>query len=168
MGYRLVRALARFLVNLFYRHVVTVGLERIPAGGPLILTANHQNALIDPMLILTATARRLVTLAKAPLFRNPLFGPSSASRGRCRSSAGASWRGGVRSWTSSPHSPDPCPNRSCRANRPAGKGKPRGWRGERGAPRRGAATRPQGTGARKGGSPSLALAVTDTRPCARE
>lgn len=75
MGYRLVRALARLLVSLFYRRVEAVGLERIPAGGPLILTANHQNALIDPMLILAATSRRLVALAKAPLFRSPLFGP---------------------------------------------------------------------------------------------
>ncbi|KRT67907.1 MAG: acyltransferase domain-containing protein [Candidatus Rokubacteria bacterium CSP1-6] len=75
MGYRLVRALARLLVSLFYRRVEAVGLDRIPASGPLILTANHQNALIDPMLILAATSRRLVTLAKAPLFRNPLFGP---------------------------------------------------------------------------------------------
>jgi 1-acyl-sn-glycerol-3-phosphate acyltransferase len=75
VGYHLVRALARLLVSLFYRRVEAVGLERIPAGGPLILTANHQNALIDPMLILAVTSRRLVTLAKAPLFRNPLFGP---------------------------------------------------------------------------------------------
>ncbi len=75
MGYRLVRWFARLLVSLFYRRVETVGLDRIPASGPLILTANHQNALIDPMLILAATSRRLLTLAKAPLFRSPLFGP---------------------------------------------------------------------------------------------
>jgi 1-acyl-sn-glycerol-3-phosphate acyltransferase len=75
VGYRLVRALARFLVTLFYRRVEVVGLDRIPAGGPLILTANHQNALVDPMLILATTSRRAVTLAKAPLFRSPLFGP---------------------------------------------------------------------------------------------
>ena len=75
MGYRLVRGFARLLVSLFYRRVEAVGLDRIPASGPLILAANHQNALIDPMLILAATSRRLVTLAKAPLFRSPLFGP---------------------------------------------------------------------------------------------
>ena len=39
VGYRLVRALARFLVSLFYRRVEVVGLERLPPGGPLILTA---------------------------------------------------------------------------------------------------------------------------------
>jgi glycerol-3-phosphate O-acyltransferase/dihydroxyacetone phosphate acyltransferase len=75
VGYRLVRALAGLLVGLFYRRVEVVGGERIPLGTPLILAANHHNALVDPMLLLAVTPRRLLPVAKAPLFRHPLIAP---------------------------------------------------------------------------------------------
>jgi 1-acyl-sn-glycerol-3-phosphate acyltransferase len=74
LGYRVVRRFAGLLLGLFYRHVEIVGAERIPSG-PLVLAANHQNALVDPMLLLTTVPRRLRPLAKAPLFRYPLIGP---------------------------------------------------------------------------------------------
>jgi 1-acyl-sn-glycerol-3-phosphate acyltransferase len=75
MGYRLVRAIARLLLWLFYRRIELTGGERIPARGPVVIAANHHNALVDPMLILAGVARRLTPLAKAPLFRHPLIGP---------------------------------------------------------------------------------------------
>jgi 1-acyl-sn-glycerol-3-phosphate acyltransferase len=75
LGYRLVRRLAGALLGLFYRRVEIVGPERIPAAGPLVLAANHQNAMVDPMLLLTTVPRWLRPLAKAPLFRYPLIGP---------------------------------------------------------------------------------------------
>ena len=75
LGYRLVRALSRALVRLFYRRVEVAGAERIPPAGPLLVFANHQNALVDGMLLLAVIPRRLRPLAKAPLFSNPLIGP---------------------------------------------------------------------------------------------
>ena len=75
MGYDLVRALVRWILTLFYRRVDVVGLEHIPESGPLIVAANHQNALVDPMLLLALIPRRLVPVAKAPLFRHPIIGP---------------------------------------------------------------------------------------------
>ncbi len=74
-GYWLVRRLAGFLLKLFYRRVEVVGIDRIPATGPFILAANHHNSLVDPMVLLATMPRRLITLAKAPLFRHPLIGP---------------------------------------------------------------------------------------------
>src|SRR5258707_2353588 len=71
---RLVRALARLLLALFYRRVDVIGAERIPPVGPLIVTANHHNALVDGVLLLGHFPRRLVSVAKAPLFSNPLIG----------------------------------------------------------------------------------------------
>ena len=47
----------------------------MPPRGPVIVAANHQNALVDPMLLLASIPRTLVPLAKAPLFRHPIIGP---------------------------------------------------------------------------------------------
>jgi glycerol-3-phosphate O-acyltransferase / dihydroxyacetone phosphate acyltransferase len=74
-GYALVRGLIRFLVGLFYRRVEVAGTEHVPAAGPLVVAANHHNSLIDPMLLIAALPRPLVTLAKAELFGHPLIGP---------------------------------------------------------------------------------------------
>ena len=74
-AYRTLQAVARLLVTLFYRRVEVVGREHIPARGPVVITANHHNALVDPMLVMVAVPRRLVILAAAPLFHNPFVGP---------------------------------------------------------------------------------------------
>ncbi|HEX5530362.1 MAG TPA: 1-acyl-sn-glycerol-3-phosphate acyltransferase [Methylomirabilota bacterium] len=60
---------------MFYRRVDVIGAERIPRAGPVIVAANHHNALVDGVLLLALVPRRLVSVAKAPLFSNPLVGP---------------------------------------------------------------------------------------------
>jgi 1-acyl-sn-glycerol-3-phosphate acyltransferase len=75
MGYRLVRAVAALLLWLFYRRRELSHADRIPRHGPLVIVANHHNALVDAMLIMTSVPRRITPLAKAPLFRHPLIGP---------------------------------------------------------------------------------------------
>jgi glycerol-3-phosphate O-acyltransferase / dihydroxyacetone phosphate acyltransferase len=42
--------------------------------GPVLLVANHANALLDPAVIWTTAGRDVRFLAKAPLFDVPLFG----------------------------------------------------------------------------------------------
>ncbi|HMB33806.1 MAG TPA: 1-acyl-sn-glycerol-3-phosphate acyltransferase [Methylomirabilota bacterium] len=73
-AYRLFRGIARFLVALFYRRVEVIGLERIPASGPLLAAANHQQGLMDALLLAATFPRPLRFIAKAPLFRYPLIG----------------------------------------------------------------------------------------------
>ncbi|HKW90804.1 MAG TPA: 1-acyl-sn-glycerol-3-phosphate acyltransferase, partial [Methylomirabilota bacterium] len=63
------------MTAVFYRRVDLIGAERIPASGPLIVAANHHNALVDGVLLLAEVPRRLVSVAKAPLFSHPLIGP---------------------------------------------------------------------------------------------
>ena len=75
IGYGLVRTLARWVLGVFYRRIEVVGIEQLPESGPLIVAANHQNALVDPMLLLGLVPRRMVPVAKAPLFRHPIIGP---------------------------------------------------------------------------------------------
>jgi glycerol-3-phosphate O-acyltransferase / dihydroxyacetone phosphate acyltransferase len=69
------RAFSRAVLAVFYRRVELIGAEHVPRSGPLIVAANHQNGLVDPMLLLAAVRRPLVPLAKATLFRNPVVAP---------------------------------------------------------------------------------------------
>ncbi len=75
MGPRLIRALVRVLLAVFYRRLDVAGLEHVPARAPLIVAANHQNGLIDPMLLMAALPRPLRSLAKSGLFRHPIIAP---------------------------------------------------------------------------------------------
>lgn len=56
---------------IFYR--VERSGERIP-DGPVLVTANHPNALLDPLLIFRTVGRPARPLAKAPLFDQLLVG----------------------------------------------------------------------------------------------
>jgi glycerol-3-phosphate O-acyltransferase / dihydroxyacetone phosphate acyltransferase len=75
VGYRAVRRVIRLLLGLFYRRIDVLGAERIPPAGPLLITANHHNSIVDAMLILGMFPRRVTVLANAPLFRHPFIGP---------------------------------------------------------------------------------------------
>ena len=71
-AYRLIRALARLLLAIFYRRIDVIGAPHVPPTGPLIVAANHHNALVDGALLVAHFPRRLVPVAKAPLFSMPL------------------------------------------------------------------------------------------------
>lgn len=59
-------------VRAYYR--VTVAGARVPAEGPVLLVANHNNSLVDPALVVCAADRVVRFLAKWPLFTDPLIG----------------------------------------------------------------------------------------------
>ena len=56
--------LSRLICAIFYR--LRVSGER--PDGPVLLIANHPNALLDPLLVVVAAGRPVRFLAKAPLF----------------------------------------------------------------------------------------------------
>src|SRR5712675_1794872 len=71
MLYQALRAAADVALHWYYADVVVLGQERIPAHGPLIITANHPNALVDALVVGTTIHRRVLLTAKATLFENP-------------------------------------------------------------------------------------------------
>lgn len=70
--YRVLRQLARIALRWYYRSIQVTGKERIPATGPLILVANHNNALVDALLVGTTVDRVVRLTAKATLLDNPI------------------------------------------------------------------------------------------------
>src|SRR5918993_5634696 len=71
---RIIVALLRFALRVYFRRVEVVGLEHVPRDRPLIFVLNHPNALVDPAVLLCQAPRQVSFLAKAPLFRMPVLG----------------------------------------------------------------------------------------------
>jgi glycerol-3-phosphate O-acyltransferase/dihydroxyacetone phosphate acyltransferase len=74
MTRRLIVAILRFAMRIYFRHVEVVGLEHVPRKSPVIFVLNHPNALVDPAFLLCLAPRRVSFLAKSPLFRMPILG----------------------------------------------------------------------------------------------
>ncbi|MEO7964523.1 MAG: lysophospholipid acyltransferase family protein [Gemmatimonadaceae bacterium] len=72
MIYGLLRALSRIALRWYYRDIQILDAERIPDSGPAILAANHNNALVDALVIGSALRRKVRLTAKATLLDHPL------------------------------------------------------------------------------------------------
>ena len=72
MLYTILKPLAVGLMRWWLGLRVT-GAEHVPRTGPTLIVSNHQSVL-DPPLVGGATPRQIFFLAKAELFRIPLFG----------------------------------------------------------------------------------------------
>jgi 1-acyl-sn-glycerol-3-phosphate acyltransferase len=75
MLYRVLRAAADVALRWHYADIVVQGAERIPTSGPLVIAANHPNALVDALLAVTTLHRPVRLTAKATLFEHPLLAP---------------------------------------------------------------------------------------------
>ena len=72
MLYGILKPLAVFLMRAWFGLRVS-GAEHVPSSGPALIVSNYQS-ILDPPLIGGATRRRIYFLAKAELFRIPVFG----------------------------------------------------------------------------------------------
>jgi len=73
MIYSLLRWIVGIALYWFYRDIRIVGKERIPHDGPLLIAVNHQNALIDSLVVSWLAPRRVAMTAKATLAANPFI-----------------------------------------------------------------------------------------------
>jgi len=71
---RLIVALLKLAMRVYFRRVEVGGVEHVPMKKPVIFVLNHPNALVDPAVLLCMAPRRVSFLAKAPLFRMPFLG----------------------------------------------------------------------------------------------
>ncbi|MBZ0102691.1 MAG: 1-acyl-sn-glycerol-3-phosphate acyltransferase [Thermoanaerobaculia bacterium] len=70
-----VAGLAGLVCRIFFRRVEVVGEESVPGDRPVLFVANHNNALVDPLLVVGFLPGRPRFLAKSTLWRNPLLRP---------------------------------------------------------------------------------------------
>ncbi|HSO73318.1 MAG TPA: lysophospholipid acyltransferase family protein [Blastocatellia bacterium] len=74
MTRRVLCALLKLSLRVFFRRIEVAGLERVPRTGAVIFVLNHPNGLLDPIFILCLAPRPVSFLAKSALFRMPLIG----------------------------------------------------------------------------------------------
>jgi len=74
MTRRIITALLRFAMRIYFRRVEVAGAENVPQKSPVIFVLNHPNALVDPAFLLCLAPRPVSFLAKAPLFKLPVLG----------------------------------------------------------------------------------------------
>ena len=68
-------AFFRLIGKIFFREIVIEGRENLPPSGPVMLTPNHPNDLLDPLLTLFfSPPLRLRHIAKSTLFQVPIVG----------------------------------------------------------------------------------------------
>ena len=72
IGYNIVKSWLRIGLFFYYTKIKVVGRENIPKNKPIMLLANHQNALIDPLMIGMNCGVKPFFLARSDLFKNPL------------------------------------------------------------------------------------------------
>ena len=72
---RVWQGFCRRMTGVFYRHPEVSGLEHLPESGPVLLAANHVNALADAVVVQFASPRPIHPIARSGLFRSAVFRP---------------------------------------------------------------------------------------------
>ena len=73
MIYGILKWITGIAIHWFYGDIRVIGSEYIPARGPLLIAVNHQNALVDSLIVGWVVPRRITMTAKATLTDNPLI-----------------------------------------------------------------------------------------------
>ena len=71
--YLFVKLYMRVGFAFYFKKILISGIDNIPKNKAILFVANHQNALIDPLLIGAITPRELNFLTRADVFNKPLI-----------------------------------------------------------------------------------------------
>ncbi len=66
--YKLSRSIFDIFLRIFYRKFIIQGLENLPKNKAFIIAGNHQNALMDPLVVMKSLERP-VFISRADLFK---------------------------------------------------------------------------------------------------
>jgi 1-acyl-sn-glycerol-3-phosphate acyltransferase len=69
LDYWLLQLYAKFWFHIYYRKVEVINRQNIPRNQPVIMAPNHQNALMDAMILICNTPLQIVFLARADIFK---------------------------------------------------------------------------------------------------
>ena len=68
--YIVVKRIAQFAFFLYYKRISLFHTDRIPAKGPILFLPNHQNALMDPLIMAAYAKRKPYFLTRSDVFAN--------------------------------------------------------------------------------------------------
>ena len=71
--YLFVKIYMRLGFAFYFKKILISGTKNIPKNKAILFVANHQNALIDPLLIGAISPRELNFLTRADVFNKPLI-----------------------------------------------------------------------------------------------
>lgn len=69
LDYWLLQRYAKLCFRIYYRKIEIINTHKIPLNRPVILAPNHQNALMDAMVLVCNTHYQNVFLARADIFK---------------------------------------------------------------------------------------------------
>ncbi len=73
IGYFLFYWFEVFCARIFYRKIKVVNKDRIPRKNPVIFALNHENAVMDALVVLNAYRGDILFLARGDAFKNPFI-----------------------------------------------------------------------------------------------
>lgn len=72
LTYSALRPLVEFATKCHYRRFVIRGKKHLPKGCSYIIAPNHQNAMMDPLVLLCSTHQSIVFLCRSDIFAKPV------------------------------------------------------------------------------------------------
>ncbi|WP_299429751.1 lysophospholipid acyltransferase family protein [uncultured Maribacter sp.] len=73
IGYQLIRSWVKFSLHFYFKTIKVHGLENVPKNKAVLFLPNHQNALIDALLIGVSTGRKPYFLVRSDVFAKPFL-----------------------------------------------------------------------------------------------
>jgi len=71
--YQIIKVVFKVALHLYYGKIVVKGLENVPKDKPVLFLPNHQNALIDPLLIVIDCNRKPYFLTRSDVFTTNFY-----------------------------------------------------------------------------------------------